>query len=1050
MTSRAPRHGAAWGRSEVLTKTVVCLMAAFFCMHCAQTFVSQSRATTPAKQVGHLQSESGRNSAVPRASARLMNRIMLKAYDVDAAVKTQGVQGDVQKGGSSPIPVRYAWPQIFRRLQRQNVRPGHLVQRRWLRKGKKDGFVFVPFPAAVRHILPEPDVSTCLIGRREASEKVSKVWQEKLESLPEFSARGQVVAPRDLDPLEPSYDTPLYEPLPEDEELRKWLSEPHALDYHEVRGRPREENLEYANSEQASASLLRQVLAALPPEIVAEDENNELVRHTVVELLKLLWTVHSGTGATELKWQITCSEGGFETESKGAAAEAFFLLAGENIEFIPQIFVDSDRAKATSKLSATQVGRMSGDDWALSNSILGTNLTAALKRIPPGWTALFKGSGWPAVEDENVAVYRLPSSGKRLFMQVEAVDCKPVNLVIPSAEPKGAEKQGAESDQEADLMWLGPVAGLAAAFLAYARRTPPFRFGRQRRKELDGLLRALQRRSESDSYEGGPTSEFGFEQKLWMDFSDAEDAPVVLVIGGQTETGRVVCSKLLTRGFHVVLFQPGNRDASKRSLKMQQQLPQGSVIASTVAEVDISPVYDCALPDDVYDAVAGADKLVICNCDSPEGGISGQSVKNLLSAWQLYRYEFAERQRAFASKVQLFNFRRQTDFDLWELEGSLSQASTDQSYGSQKAGWTRNSQGEALFIGQFWEPYGQALLRSPLLKLNFKRFSGLVVRGYNQAQPAKYTWFLRTRDFEETRIQYEFDFECEASRWHNVRMPFNAFRPRRADGAELPEDLEAAALPMDRGEVVQMGLIVRTGDPDLKAPGGKRIAPWSLALSWVRVFRSQAEPQVIYIGRSEEIDQRKSVMQDELTEEEADEQDWEEAFFMEDADFEEEFRKMQAREAEAAARIDELVSVGPMEESSLAAIQSEDGDSTRVPRGPAQSVLDSGLAYTLVAVNKFNEHPGGRFPVSVRQASLRAPPLTDVTGGLGGISRGDAAELVVSALMEPACVNAELMAGEALPGDKMGDEMGKLSTFQIGSTMQKRVKDYLKQLTPNT
>ena len=62
---------------------------------------------------------------------------------------------------------------------------------------------------------------------------------------------------------------------------------------------------------------------------------------------------------------------------------------------------------------------------------------------------------------------------------------------------------------------------------------------------------------------------------------------------------------------------------------------------------------------------------------------------------------------------------------------------------------------------------------------------------------------------EKTRVQYEFDFECEAllsrifsaffqfselsavqaTSWNYIRMPFNAFKAVRTDGVPLPEDV---------------------------------------------------------------------------------------------------------------------------------------------------------------------------------------------------------------------------------------------------------------------
>jgi len=422
-------------------------------------------------------------------------------------------------------------------------------------------------------------------------------------------------------------------------------------------------------------------------------------------------------------------------------------------------------------------------------------------------------------------------------------------------------------------------------------------------------------------------------------------------------------------------------------------------------------------------------------------------VKNVLACWQLYRTDFAEKQRSFSTKVRLFNFERDTDFELWDME---RQKPSDVCYGMQRAGWTRNSNGKAMFIGQFFEPIGQALLKSPRLKLNFSRFSGMLVRVYNQAVGNRYSWFLRTSDFETSRIQYEFDFECKATSWHTFRMPFNAFRPVRADGVPLPGD-EAEKMPLRREDVVQMGVAVRiVGEPVPYI--GDRLNYFSLTLDFIKVFRTQAEPQVVYLGHDSG-----EASREEPGDLEDGEEDEEEMFFS-GADFDEELSRMrQEEEDKAAAEIEELVSATPLPEAKAGGDSEvmEFFDKSR-PRSPMQAVVESGLAFTIVKVNRLNEHPGGKFPVSVRQASVQAPPLSVSHSDLGSISRGDAAELVVSALTEPACVNAEITAGEprgesGAPLHSEGGARALLAepAFEIASTMQEDVKDYLKQLTPN-
>lgn len=952
-----------------------------------------------------------------------------------------------------PAPVLYTWPVLFSRLRRQAMKPGHLVQRKWLQKGKEQGYVSVPFTSAVKSLLPDSSVNICLIGRREKSDAVAKEWQKEIDDLPLFDVSAEVEAPGDLDPLEPPWETPLDERLPSDDEIRAMARAPGLAEHmQDIYNRDPEE-LAYRASkyrEAAEAVIFRTIVEALPMDLRTEDYR-ALVRRTILEVIKLLWGMHLASDAVRLRWRLACTEGDTdgEGEESPVGLRAYFLLAGEGLDFVPSQYVDQDRIAATGLLSTEQIRRMSSEDWAKGVVSAGANISETLKRVPPGWTTYLKGDDWPGMRGKG-AVFRLPK-GKRLFVQVDFVKGPPKAAVSEEVEAASAGSEAGESEEAGKevpktLLWLGPLAGFAAGLFQLARNSPPYVFGQQRRREVDEVLRALQRVPETS-----PDAEMSiskFEQRLWMDFGDADEAPVVLVVGGQSETGRVISRKLVTSGYHVVLLKPGTPGTGPE--RVERMLPQGAVLASASVAQVMDQVQSKYIPDDLYDAVAGIDKLVICQCDE-EGGqaerLRVDTVMNVLACWQMYRNEFAEMQRSYTTKVRLFNFARETDFELWDVE---RQRPSDLCYGQQRCGWTRNSYGKAHFIGQFFEPLGQAQLKSPKLKLNFKRFSGLLVRVYNQAVDNRYSWFLRTSDFEETRLQYEFGFDCEASSWHTVRMPFNAFKPVRADGVPLPED-ELENLPLRREDVVQMGVVVRTEGQARPYGMGDALNYFSLALDSIKVFRTQAEPQVIYLGRQE--DQGTKSSADEAGEAEEEEAE-EELFFSDDSDLDEDLSRLRKAEAEAAAEIEELVAAQPLPEA-------DDEDDTtmeffeRRPRSPMRAVIDSGLAYTIVKVTGLNDHPGGRYPVSVCQASVRVPPLSESYDALGSISRGDAAELVVSALTEPMCVNAEITAGEtsrsgaAHAGESHTGSDLLTPTFEISSTMQEDVKAYLKQLTPN-
>jgi len=1002
-------------------------------------------------------------SRTRRQAETSLSRLMQKKEAIERAkaekregIRRQKQQAEEEKAEAvvlPPSPVLYECSSTSKRLYRQTMTPGHLVQRKWVQKGKDQGYVSVPFASAVKSVLPDPNTNVCLIGRRESSDLVARGWQKVLDdSLPTFDISGVAEAPSDLDPMEPAWETPLDEPLPSDDELRALARVPGMLEHMQKRFRRDAEELAYRSSkyrETPEAKVFRAVVGGLPAELLGE-EFRELVRSTIRETLQVLWTLHMSTNATKMRWRLACTDGEPDPEGGDEPTQlrAYFILAGEGLDFVPSQFVEKDKLSATNLLDTEQLRRMSSEDWASSVAAPGSNTSEVLKRVPAGWTTYLKGNSWPGMQGKG-ATYRLKQTGKRLFIQADFLEGpKPTsNEQEQNTGTKGSEEEQGSREVPKTLLWLGPIAGVVTGLFELARKSPPFVFGQQRRREIDEVLRALQRAPARNL--DAEMSISRFEERLWMDFADADEAPVVLVVGGQSQTGKVISRKLVTSGYHVVLLQP--QAGGKGGARVERLLPQGTVLAK--AQVD--PISKGArgeevsfdnIPDALYNAVAGIDKLVICNCDqetNPSKRLTTQFLTDVLACWQLYRFDFADKQRAYSTKVRLFNFDRETDFELWDLE---RQRPSDLCYGRQRCGWTRNSYGEALFIGQFFDPIGQAQLKSPRLRLNFKRFSGLVVSVYNQAVSNKYSWFLRMSDFEETRLQYEFDFECEASTSNTVRMPFNAFRPVRADGVPLPEG-EVGYEPLRREDVVQMGVTVRTEGKVRPYGIDGRLNYFSLAIFSIKVFRRQGEPQVIYLGRQQDLP---SFGAEEGAEEGEEEEEEEEMIFSGD-DLDETFLDLQKAEEEAEAEIAELVRDQPLPEPKAG----EDDDEMEFfegrPKSPAQAVVQSGLAYTAVHVNGLNDHPGGRYAVSVHQASVHDAPLSNSFSKIGTIARGDVAELAVSALVEPKCVNAEIAAGESPRGQTVGQKPAGLNpTFEIRSTLQEDVKAYMKQLTPNT
>eukprot|EP00930_Biecheleria_cincta_P038977 TRINITY_DN26797_c0_g1_i1.p1 TRINITY_DN26797_c0_g1~~TRINITY_DN26797_c0_g1_i1.p1 ORF type:complete len:1066 (-),score=187.54 TRINITY_DN26797_c0_g1_i1:139-3336(-) len=940
-----------------------------------------------------------------------------------------------------PTPILHKWPGLFKRLQRQRLKPEHLIQRKWLQKGKVQGFVTLPFLSALRSVVPDPEVNICLVSRREQSDIAAKAWQAQLDEIPLFDISGELSTPRDLDPLDPHWDTPLDEPFPSDEDLQEELRKDGVLDrMHEQFNRDMEELRFLASpyrEKSRGADLLRNIVNGLPMELRTE-EYRDLVRRTALEVLKLLWGVHTASNSTRLRWRWACTDDELEAPTPTTSLRGYFLLAGEPLEFVPQQHVDAKKALAEEYLSEEQIRRMDSEDWARSLSVTGTNITEALKRVPPGWSVILKGDSWPKMTGRG-AKYRLPQSGKRMHIEIDFVQgVESETAKEPKDEQSSDTGDAQDSDVPSFLQWLGPIAGTAGVLYGIAKKTVLFKAGQEGRRQLNELLKG----SPPDQAGGDrPDQETQkelkrFEESLWTDFETADSEPVVLVVGGDTETGQVILRKLTTSGCHCVLLKIG-----KPEKKITKVLSQGATLLTLTLDLDEANFDIDHVPDSLYDAVAGVDKLVICDSDS--AGVPGQVVTNVLLAWQAYRQDFAECQRAYSSKVRVFNFNRETDFDLWDLE---RQNPSDMSYGKQRGGWTRNSHGRPMFIGHFLEDFAQSQLRSPKLKLNFKRFGGLLIRVYNQAINRKYCLFLRTADFEKTRIQHEFEFQCKATCWHWVRMPFNAFKPIRTDGVEIPED-QAASHPFSREDVVQMGIVVRTNGEAKEYKEG-RLHYYSLAIKDVKVYRNQSEPQVVYVGRlpDDASAQILGISVEDDTAGSHSEDDRDESDLL-DLSAAAEAQKQIATESksEQSEEINQLVS----DTEEQMQFDEQSGATRRNPVSSIAAVVRSGLAFTIFKVADVNDEPGGKYPVTLQQTPVDMPHLSLPVPHLHAVSRGDIAAIATSALSETCCVNAEVAVGNVSHEDTEDVYEQATPYIEIRSTAQEDVRSHLKHLVPN-
>mmetsp|Transcript_40479 Transcript_40479/g.90791 ORF Transcript_40479/g.90791 Transcript_40479/m.90791 type:complete len:1106 (+) Transcript_40479:42-3359(+) len=995
-------------------------------------------------------------------------------------------------------PRIFSWVKGYKKLLRQKQLqvPGHLKQRQWRQKGRKDGYVIVPFPFAARSIVPDPEIPICLVGRRERQRNFLNMWQAQFDDLLAFDIQG-TVTPEHLDPIEPPVDWPLDKRLPSKNEIYEQVLHPARVgDYYrrkdtEVRTLVKKLKQSGGNGGVNPARLLQSVVSRLPKELLTE-ENQPLIRSSVEELLGLLWTVHSACGglSERFRWRFACidNEDADEEETKGTDAAspltAIFVVAGDGVEFIPKPFVDEKREAREVGLTQSQLDSLSSEDWVQIEAKSKTNVTEALRRMPAGWTVLLKGDEWyGGKKGSRSAVWRMPSRGKRLIMQVEVLGKEAVKVAEPEVPTFSEIREGsthksdlvttgkellfmqsavagsietmpptlpamvqeeATEEEGSVLDGLGPLAAIVAAVLAVLRKSAPYRFGQERRREYRSFIRSLQRLEDTSMNAMEATQEL--EQKLWMDFSDAAEAPVVLLIGGLTETGKVLSRKLILKGYHVVLLEDVGKRRRKYKWKIRRSVgrdTQGGIVAAVRAntqDIEWMTNYHDDVPEDLYNAVAGVDKMIICACDKDSKDNKSPTysqLRGILAAWKEYRKDFSECNRSQASTLTLFSFKDEVSRSLWAVE---TRNPSDSCYGAQYAVWERNryTGNAAMFQGVFFEEIAQATLLSPTLRLNFKSFSALMLSVYSFPDDGEtsttFSFILRTEDFDSTRVQYEFEFTVGEG-YQTVRMPFVAFKAVRADGVEVPAN---EAQPLERTSLTQLGVVKRNSrrvsyDETSRRNRGER---FNLDILRIGVSKTQVEPDVIYMGPLADGQDAVDL------EEAADEMEEEE----EPMSYKEQYEAMLAAEKAAEEELESVMAMADMSATAGLEVRRR----SRKGVDPKKALIDSGLVYTILHMNGVNNHPGGKYPLTMSQLPVDAAPLSGhkCIPHAKFISRGDATELAMSSLTEPACRNAEVFIGELSTKATSSDsDMGPF--HEMGPTSQDDVGSYLKKLSPS-
>lgn len=283
-------------------------------------------------------------------------------------------------------------------------------------------------------------------------------------------------------------------------------------------------------------------------------------------------------------------------------------------------------------------------------------------------------------------------------------------------------------------------------------------------------------------------------------------------------------------------------------------------------------------------------------------------------------------------------------------------------------------------------------------------FAGFVCRVC--ADGKSYQCFIRTSEYESNGIEYIYTFDTETktssdrnkslNKFQTIRIPFSKLKPvvrRRVAGANQ----DALGKPFRGKDVKQIGFRVNSAENILSdSDPNKKKYKWVnfyIALCYIKVYRSQPEPEFIYLSDA----------------------------------------RIPPRVKEGLVRHD-LKRIITSDEKEDGGSLFDEKEAKRVLQNPkdrsgeelyykykGEEILkNSGLQYSIIRVPSLNELPSGEF--STVQLKQTNDQLTSV-------SRAEVAECVVSALFNPSARNVCFYLSKAKPGSKVGIDTKISSQF---------------------
>eukprot|EP00978_Attheya_sp_CCMP212_P016222 scaffold42286_cov51-Attheya_sp.AAC.7 len=335
--------------------------------------------------------------------------------------------------------------------------------------------------------------------------------------------------------------------------------------------------------------------------------------------------------------------------------------------------------------------------------------------------------------------------------------------------------------------------------------------------------------------------------------------------------------------------------------------------------------------------------------------------------------------------------------------------------------WIKNKFGSAVFVGKV--PAGTSTKRGEAAVVSSRLrgkedpekgidlsngFAGFVCRLCSDG--GAYEAFVRTKEYDKSGIEYVCKFKTGMKprqldnksryKFRTVRLPFSLFKAVQRRGITVPTDVDDPGVINFAGKDVRhIGFRYRSASNEKRSTAfrinGKKTkdkaaySSFYLALSYIKVYRSQLEPEFVYLSDARipptvsdgavRHDMRQILSPTSPQIEEDDENVGESYRIM---DQEEVKRIVEDR-------------MGRSEEETYFKFRGE------------EILRNSGLSYTIVRIAGYNESPSGESSTIQLQQS---------NDELASVSRADIAEVCVSSLLDPNALNKSVYMTKAKRG----------------------------------